>query len=182
MFWPPNVDGVLWFAREVFPLVRQQVPEARFYVVGRNPPKAVRRLQSSYQPSAISHRPSAISHQLIVVTGYAEDPTLYFADSAVFIVPLRAGGGMRVKILDAWAKRIPIVSTTIGCEGIEVRDGENILIADTPQDFAQAVVAVIRDSDLAQRLAENGRRLVEEKYDWRVVYRDLDEVYEEVGR
>jgi glycosyltransferase involved in cell wall biosynthesis len=89
---------------------------------------------------------------------------------------------MRVKILDAWARGIPIVSTTVGCEGVAVRDGENILVADTPQDFAQAVVAVIRDSDLAQRLAENGRRLVEEKYDWRVVYRDLDEVYEEVGR
>jgi glycosyltransferase involved in cell wall biosynthesis len=89
---------------------------------------------------------------------------------------------MRVKILDAWARGIPIVSTSIGCEGIEVQHGENILIADTPQTFAQAVVAVIRDRELAQRLAENGRRLVEERYDWRVVYRNLDEVYEEIGK
>ena len=117
----------------------------------------------------------------IVITGYVEDPTPYLADSTVFIVPLRAGGGMRVKILDAWARGIPIVSTTIGCEGIKVRDGENILVADTREDFSRAVVTVIRDRALAQRLAENGRRLVEERYDWRVVYRNLDQVYEEIG-
>jgi glycosyltransferase involved in cell wall biosynthesis len=189
MFWPPHVDGVLWFAREVFPLVRQQVPEARFYIVGKNLPKEVCKLQDArsklqrgYRLSAIRHRPFAISHQPIVVTGYVEDPTPYFADSAVFVVPLRAGGGMRVKILDAWARGIPIVSTSIGCEGIEVRDGENILIADTPQDFAQAVVRVIRDLTLAQQLAENGQRWVEEKYDWRVVYRKVDEVYTSLAK
>jgi len=175
MFWPPNSNGVLWFAREVFPLVQSQVPDARFYIVGKNPPKEVRRLQSSYQPSAISHQP-------IVVTGYIADPTSFIADCAVFIVPLRAGGGMRVKILDAWAQRIPVVSTTIGCEGIEVRPGENILVADTPLDFAQAVVRVIQDGDLAQRLAENGRQWVKEKYDWRMVYRKLDEVYANLAK
>jgi glycosyltransferase involved in cell wall biosynthesis len=182
MFWPPNVDGVLWFAREVFPLVRQQVPEARFYIVGKNPPKEVRRLRVARSKLRSNDQPSAISHQPIVVTGYVEDPTPYFADSAVFIVPLRAGGGMRVKILDAWARGIPIVSTTIGSEGIEVREGENILIADTPRDFAQAVVRAIRDKELAQRLAENGRRWVEEKYDWRIIYPKLDEVYDKVTK
>jgi glycosyltransferase involved in cell wall biosynthesis len=122
----------------------------------------------------------AISRLSSSVTSKTLPP--YFAETAVFIVPLRAGSGMRVKILDAWARGIPIVSTSIGCEGIEVQHGENILIADTPQTFAQAVVAVIRDRELAQRLAENGRRLVEERYDWRVVYRNLDEVYEEIGK
>jgi glycosyltransferase involved in cell wall biosynthesis len=87
---------------------------------------------------------------------------------------------MRVKILDAWARGIPIVSTTIGCEGIEVRDEENILIADTPQDFAQAVVRVIQDRELAQGLAENGRRWVEKRYDWRTTYGWFDAVYEQL--
>ena len=179
LHWPPNADGLLWFAREIFPLVRQQIPDARFYIVGKNPPREVCRLQDSglKQPATCNLKPETS----IVVTGYVEDPTPYFADSAVFIVPLRAGGGMRVKILDAWARGIPIVSTTIGCEGIEVRDGENILIADIPQDFAQAVARVIRDRELAQRLAENGRKWVEEKYDWRKVYQAYDEVYRGVG-
>jgi len=167
MFWPPNIDGVLWFAKEVFPLVRRQIPGARFYVVGKNPPKEVRQL---------SHSSS------IIVTGYVEDPTPHFADSAVFIVPLRAGGGMRVKILNAWARGVPIVSTTIGCEGIEVRDGQDIVIADTPPDFAQAVVRVIRDKALAQRLAQAGRQWVEQRYDWRTVYRKLDEVYANLAK
>ncbi len=127
---------------------------------------ANRKLQSSYQP--------------IVVTGYVEDPTPYFADSAVFIVPLRAGGGMRVKILDAWARGIPIVSTSIGCAGIEVQEGENIFIADTPQDFAQAVTRIIQDGELAQHLAGNGRRWVEAKYNRWIIYPKLDEVYDQV--
>jgi glycosyltransferase involved in cell wall biosynthesis len=178
LHWPPNADGVLWFAREVLPLVKQQIPEARLYVVGKNPPKEVCKLQVTNRKLQSSHQPSAISHQPIVITGYVEDPTPYFADSVVFIVPLHAGGGMRVKILDAWARGIPIVSTTIGCEGIEVRDGENILIADIPRGFAQAVMRVMRDKELARRLAENGRRWVEERYDWRTVYRRLDGVYD----
>jgi glycosyltransferase involved in cell wall biosynthesis len=84
---------------------------------------------------------------------------------------------MRVKILDAWARGIPIVSTTIGCEGIEVQPEQNILIADTPSTFADAVLRVIRDPALGQRMAENGRRWVEQKYNWRVVYKKLDSIY-----
>jgi glycosyltransferase involved in cell wall biosynthesis len=182
MFWPPNADGILWFAKEILPLVRQQVPDARLYIVGKNPPKEVVRLQYPEGKLPTDHQPSAIGHQPIVVTGYVKDTTPYFANSAVFIVPLQAGGGMRVKILDAWARGIPVISTTIGCEGVEVRDGENILIADTPQDFAQAVVRAIRDEELARRLAANGRQWVEEKYDWRIVYPKLDEVYDKVTK
>ena len=172
MFWPPNVDGVLWFAREVFPLIKQQVPEARFYVVGKNPPREIRQLS----------KPKSQVPSPIIVTGYVEDPTPYFADSAVFIVPLRAGGGMRVKILDAWARGIPIVSTTIGCEGIQVRHGENILVADTPEDFTQATVSLMRDRAKADELARRGRCLVEERYDWRVAYRPLARLYEALVR
>lgn len=176
MFWPPNVDGILWFAREVLPLVQRQVPDAKLYVVGRNPPREVCRLQESPASTVGDQVPP------VVVTGYVEDPNPYFAESAVFIVPIRAGGGMRVKILDAWARGIPVVSTTIGCEGIDVRDGDNILVADTAEQFAHAVVEVIADNVLAERLSLNGRRWVEERYDWRVAYRALDDVYASLER
>jgi glycosyltransferase involved in cell wall biosynthesis len=148
--------------------------------VGKNPPKEVCKLQVTNRKLQSSHQPSAISHQPIVITGYVEDPTPYFADSAVFIVPLRAGGGMRVKILNALAMGIPVVSTTVGCEGINVTHGENIVIADTPEDFAAGVVGLINKPDDSARLAVHGRRLVENRYDYRITYRALDDVYHAV--
>ena len=163
MFWPPNVEGVLWFAQEVFPRVLAQVPEARLTIIGKNPPAAIR------------HLPFAIPN--VEVTGYVKDPTPYLAETAAFIVPLHAAGGMRVKILDAWCWGVPIVSTSIGAEGIAVRDGEDILIADTPDTFAQAVVRVLRDPTLGERFRQNGRRWVEERYNWRWVYTRWYEVY-----
>jgi len=163
MFWPPNVEGVLWFAQEVLPQVLAQVPEAQFVIVGKNPPQQVHDL--SFQIRNIR------------VTGYVPHPMPYLAETAVFIVPLHAAGGMRVKILDAWCWGVPIVSTSIGAEGIAVRDGENILIADTPDTFAQAVVRVLQEPTLGERLRENGRRWVQERYNWRRVYARWDEVY-----
>jgi len=163
MFWPPNVEGVLWFAQEVFPRVLAQVAEAQFVIVGKNPPRQVRDL--SFQTRNIH------------VTGYVQDPVPYLAETAVFIVPLHAAGGMRVKILDAWCWGMPLVSTSIGAEGIAVWDGEDILIADTPDTFAQAVVRVLQDPALGERLRQNGRRWVEERYNWRQVYARWDKVY-----
>lgn len=162
MFWPPNVEGVLWFGREVFPLVRAQVPDARFVVIGKKPPQEVQDLQS--EPG-------------IVVTGYVADPMPHLAETAAFVVPLRAGGGMRVKILDAWRWGVPVVSTAIGVEGIDVRDGENILLADTPDAFARVVVRLLNEPALGERLRENGQRWVAEHYDWQRVYGQWDDVY-----
>ena len=115
MFWPPNVAGVLWFAREVLPLIHRQLPEARFVVVGKAPPPEVQALASDPR---------------ITVTGYVAKLEPYLAEADAFVVPLHAGGGMRVKILDAWLWGLPIVSTPIGAEGIESRDGENIMLAE----------------------------------------------------
>jgi glycosyltransferase involved in cell wall biosynthesis len=163
MFWPPNVEGVVWFAWNVWPSVVNRFPGARFAVLGKDPPREVRDLASIVRN--------------VDVTGYVPDPAPYLADTAVFIVPLRAGGGMRVKIVDAWCWGVPIVSTSIGAEGIEVEDGENILIADEPQALAEAVVRILRDPALGERLRENGRRWVEERYSWRRVYAKWDQVY-----
>jgi len=166
MFWPPNIEGVLWFAREVFPQVRAEVPEARFVIVGKNPPLAVRELADT-MPG-------------IEVTGYVPDPTQYLAQTAAFVVPLHAAGGMRVKIVDAWCWGLPIVSTSLGAEGIAVRNEENLLLADTPQAFAQAVVRLLREPELGQRLRENGRRWADEHYNWRRVYGQWDKVYSDL--
>jgi glycosyltransferase involved in cell wall biosynthesis len=114
----------------------------------------------------------------IQVTGYVEDPTPYLESSALLIVPLRAGGGMRVKILEALARGIPVVSTTIGAEGIDVTHGEHLLIADEPAAFAQTVVRVLRDRALGDQLAEAGRRHALTRYDWRAVCPAVEPVYE----
>jgi glycosyltransferase involved in cell wall biosynthesis len=167
MFYPPNVDGIVWFAQNVFPLVKPICPDSELLVVGARPAPALLRL-SEQDPR-------------VRVTGYVDDPTPLLRESAVFIVPLRAGGGMRVKILDAWSRGIPIVSTTIGCEGIAVRDGENILIADEPHTFADAVTRIIQNPTFGRQLADNGRRWVEERYHWRRIYPALDKIYPAVS-
>ncbi len=162
MFWPPNVTGVLWFAREVLPLIHREQPGARFVVVGKNPPAEVQALAADPR---------------IEVTGYVPDPRPYLEAAGAFVVPLHAAAGMRVKILDAWLWGLPIVSTPIGAEGIEVRDGENILIAGTAAAFAAAVLRLLADPQLNSRLRAAGRVWAEEQYAWQAVYRRVDDVY-----
>jgi glycosyltransferase involved in cell wall biosynthesis len=170
MFWPPNVEGVLWFATQVFPLVRKSIPDARFRIVGKKPPASVSDLTADPQ---------------IEVTGYVTDPTPHLASTDAFVVPLHAGSGMRVKILDAWAWGLPVVSTAIGAEGIDVCPGENILIADgnpsderDPQSFADSVVRVLSDRSLNSKLRSAGRAYVENRYSWQAVYATVDAVYD----
>ncbi len=162
MYWPPNIDGVLWFARDVLPLIRRDERDAPFYIVGARPPTEVRAL--TLDPG-------------VEVTGYVDDPTPYLESSALMVVPLRAGGGMRVKILEALARGIPVVSTTIGAEGIDVTHGEHVLIADEPADFAAAVVRLLRDRAFADPLATNGRCHAMARYDWRAICPAIEPVY-----
>jgi polysaccharide biosynthesis protein PslH len=165
MFWPPNAEGVLWFAQEIWPLIRARQPQLTFTVVGKNPPDYLTQL----------HGINGIE-----VLGFVPEVESILAETAVFVVPLRAGGGMRVKILDTWSWGLPIVSTSIGAEGIAIHDGENILIADTPEAFGTAVLRAANEPDLNQQLRCNGRRWVEEKYDWKTIYRAWDDVYAEM--
>jgi glycosyltransferase involved in cell wall biosynthesis len=163
MFWPPNVDGVLWFAREVYPLVKQRIPDVRFCIIGARPPHAVVQL--------------AEKDASIEVTGYVDDPQPYLAKSAALIVPVRAGGGMRVKILEALARGIPIVTTTVGYEGIDVAPGQHLLVGDAPEAFAEALIRLIQHPEQGRRMAAAGRRFVEQTYDWRVVYPHIEAIY-----
>ena len=168
LFWPPNVDGILWFARQVLPLILRERPDVRLLVVGARPASSLLRL-SREEPA-------------VQVTGYVADPAPLIRQSALMVVPLRAGGGMRVKILHALAQGLPVVSTTVGCEGIEVTPGRHLLVADRPQDFARAVLRLLADPALARDLAAEGRRLVERRYDWRVVCPEVERVYETLVR
>jgi len=163
MYWPPNIDAVRWFVHEVYPLIRQERPDVQFDVVGAHPPAELLALNDAGLG--------------INVTGYVENPTPYQERAAVMVVPVRAGGGMRVKILNGLAEGIPIVSTTLGYEGIEVTPGRDLLVGDTPEAFAAEVLRVLNDPDLGRYLAANGRRLLEEKYDYRSACRPLDGVY-----
>ena len=159
LHWPPNAQGIVWFANEVFPQIRAVLPNTVLTVIGKNPP-------------------AGLDGPAVEVTGYVPDLRTYLADTAVFLVPLHAGGGMRVKILDAWSWGLPIVSTAIGAEGIDIQDGENMLRADTPQAFAKAVIRVLEDQSLANQLSHNGRHTVLEKYNWRKIYSAWDDVYQ----
>ncbi|MCL4262335.1 MAG: glycosyltransferase [Anaerolineae bacterium] len=161
LHWPPNAAGVVWFAREVWPLIHRAAPEALFTVIGKEPPAE---LQTLNLPN-------------LDVTGYVDDVTPLLQETAVFIVPLHAGGGMRVKIVDGWSWALPIVSTTIGAEGIEYGDGRDIVIADTDPDFAQAVIRLLQEPEQAAQLGQHGRATLEARYDWRKTYRQWDEIY-----
>lgn len=161
LHWPPNAEGIVWFVRAVWPLIRQQAPNAVLTVIGKDPP-------AELQDTVL---------QNLDVTGYVDDPMPYLKKTAVFIVPLHAGGGMRVKILDAWRWGLPVVSSTIGAEGIAVENGENALLADTPEAFAQAVTSVLQNRTVADALAAKGRQTVETRYNWRTVYRAWNAVY-----
>lgn len=161
LHWPPNADGVRWFAAEVWPAVSRAVPGATFTVIGKGAERV------------IASSPEA----RIDVRGYVEDPGGLLAETAAFVVPLRTGAGMRVKILDAWCWGLPIVSTTVGAEGIETTPGEDLLLADEPAAFADALTRLLTDTALACRIAAGGRATVEARYDWRKVYEAWSQVY-----
>lgn len=163
MYWPPNVDGITWFLDEVYPLVKAQVPDVRCTLIGARPPESIVRRGSA--------------DRTLNVTGYVDDPLPFLEDASMMVVPLRAGGGMRVKILNALAQGIPMVSTTVGCEGIGVTDGEDILIADDAAAFADATVRLLNDAELNRQVTQAGRRTAVQRYDYRQACRPLDDIY-----
>ena len=161
MHWPPNAEGISWFASKAWPLIAERAPEAVLTIIGKEPPAGLKTRTAGH----------------VEITGYVDDADPYLEETSVFIVPLLSGGGMRVKILDAWTRGIPIVSTAIGAEGVSSRDGENLILADNPRAMAEAVVRILTDAQLAGRLSMGGRRTVEEHYDWRRTYSAWDKVY-----
>lgn len=164
MSYAPCADGALWFVHEILPRVRQLVGDVEVWIVGISPPPQVTRLNGDR----------------VHVTGRVDDLLPYYKRSAVAIVPLRAGGGTRLKILEAMALARPVVSTSIGCEGLEISDGEHLLIADEPEEFAQRTVRLIEDHALYRRISNAARHRVEEAYDWDTIAAQLLGIYDEL--
>jgi glycosyltransferase involved in cell wall biosynthesis len=163
-----NVDAALWFYRQVFPLVRQKIPEARFVIAGYGPPECLTEL--------------AATDSSVRVTGFVEIPEEYYRRAAVFVAPILAGGGIIVKVLDALAAGTPVVTTTYGNEGIGGASGRELLVADDPKQFAEAVVAILQDRELAERLAENGRSFAAANFGLTAVVTKVEEMYGEMLR
>jgi sugar transferase (PEP-CTERM/EpsH1 system associated) len=159
MDWLPNEDGMLFFCREILPRIRRAEPGVTLSIVGRAPTPAVRRLAETAG---------------IEVTGRVDDVRPHVADAAVYVVPLRIGGGTRLKIFEAMSMGKAVVSTTIGAEGLPVTDGRDLVIADDAAAFADAVVGLLRDAPRRERLAAAARQLVLDKYDWSAVAGELE--------
>jgi glycosyltransferase involved in cell wall biosynthesis len=159
MDWLPNEDGMLYFCREILPRIRQVEPDVTVSIVGRAPTPAVQRLAQE---------------RGVEVTGRVEDVRPHIAGGSVYIVPLRIGGGTRLKIFEAMSMAKAVVSTTVGAEGLPVTPGRDIVIADEPARFAQAVVHLLRSERDRRRLEAAARQLVVDRYDWSAVSRELE--------
>ncbi|NJC95439.1 MAG: glycosyl transferase family 1 [Anaerolineales bacterium] len=164
LHYPPNADGIRWFFTEVFPLIRQRIPDATLTIIGKNPPQDF--------VEYAEH-----NSQVVNLTGYVPELPPYLEQSALMVVPVRAGGGMRVRILEAFAYAMPVVTTTIGLEGIRAEPGKDVFVADTAMDFADRVIELLENANLQESLSANGRRLAETTYDWQVVLAAMQEVY-----
>ncbi len=161
----PNVDAAVWFCRQILPLVRRDCPSAHLLLVGRSPAPAVR----------------SLAGPAVTVTGPVEDVRPYLYENSVFVAPLRMGSGTRLKILEAMSCGLPVVSTTIGMEGIAATAGQEALIADEPAAFAASVLELLSDPARAHSLATRARLLAEHHYDWTAILPELAKVYRELG-
>jgi glycosyltransferase involved in cell wall biosynthesis len=160
--WLPNRDAMEYFCAQILPSIHRSHPALDVTWVGRAPE---------------SVRESYLARHNVRLTGYVDDIRPYLEAASCYIVPLRMGGGTRLKILDAWAMSKAVVSTSVGCEGLEARDGENILIRDDPAEFAAAVQRVLEDRGLRERLGRNARRTAEEIYSWDVIGESMIDKY-----
>lgn len=163
MDFRPNVDAALWFGREILPLIKAGEPNVTWGIVGKSPHPRLDVLRSD---------------PAIAITGEVPHITPYLRAADLYVIPLRMGGGTRFKLLEAMAAGIPVVSTSVGAEGVPVRSGRELLLADQPDQFAAAVTRLLRDPALGERLTAAAFTLVRERFDWRAVVPRLEQVYD----
>ncbi len=167
MRYRPNAEAVKYFADQILPLVRREAPHVRFAIVGADPPCDVMALGQING---------------VIVTGTVPDVRPWLARAEVVVVPLRQGGGTRLKILEAFASGRPVVSTTIGAAGIDAAHEHELLLADDDESFVQSVLRLINDPELRARLAGNALRLVQRRYQWSTICETLNDLHERISR
>lgn len=165
MDYHANIDGAIYFARRIWPHVRRMRPDLAFTIVGRRPAPEV---------AALASMPG------VEVTGTVEDVRPYYREAVAAVVPLRVGGGSRLKILEAMASGVPVISTRLGAEGLDIRDGEHFLLADSEADMCRAIAALCQDAQLRQALIRAGRELVRARYDWSALGSALAKIYSDL--
>jgi polysaccharide biosynthesis protein PslH len=165
MHYQPCADGAIYFCQRILPIIRKKIHDIETWIVGAEPPPEVVKLGSEH----------------IHVTGRVPDILPYYRQCSVCVVPLRAGGGTRLKILEAMALGRPVISTSIGCEGLDVKQGRHILVADDPEKFAEASIRLLTDEGLYRSIVSEARQLVEHKYDWESIAGHLLMIYKEMA-
>jgi polysaccharide biosynthesis protein PslH len=162
MNWYPNRDAMIYFCEEVLPLVKKACPDVVINIIGQDPPEQIKKM--------------AAKDSAIKVHGFVKDVRDYINRSAVYVVPIRVGGGTRLKILDAFACGKALVSTSVGCEGIDVTPGKDILISDTSDGFADHVISLLKNRELRKILEVNARKLVVDKYSWTIIGKKVRQI------
>lgn len=162
--YEPNVDAALLLANDIFPKVQARFPDAKLWLVGNAPPPELQ----------------ALASQSVAVTGHVPDMRVYLEQASVFVAPLRLGAGIKNKVLEALALRLPVVATPLSLDGISVTDGEDVLIGETDDALTDAVLRLFDDGELREQLGANGRRLIEEGYSWAQVAEKYEELFREV--
>lgn len=166
MDYDPNNDSIIYFLKEIFPSIKKVIPDVYLTIAGRDPTHELKTLVSG--------------DSQINLTGYVKDMRPYFEDAKVYIAPIITGAGVKNKILEAWAMSKPVVATTAASSGININEGKNILIADTPKSFVEKVIMLLSDPQLRKGLAENGRKTIEEYYSWESKSQTLEQAFSEV--
>lgn len=160
----PNVDAILFFSRYIYLKIKRAIPEVKFRIVGANPSSKILKI-GRFDKS-------------IEIVGFVENVAQYLNKATIAIAPILSGSGIQTKVLEALATGTPVVATTLATQAIAVRPQQDIIIADSPDHFASAIISLFKNSELRQRLSINGRKLIEEKYSWSGIARRLEEIYQ----
>lgn len=163
---PYNKDAVDYFLEEIFPIIHSEIPDVQMNFIGPSPTDKLIKLAQNY-PN-------------IKVTGYVDDIRPYVAESSIFVAPLRSGSGTKIKVLNAMAQGKAVVTTSVGAEGINVENKKNIIISDDPKEFAENMIYLLKNPEVAKKMGEYGRNLIENNYAWEIIFNQMNFIYEKI--
>jgi len=164
--WLPNKDAAVFLTEKIWPLIKQKLPQAKLWIVGRNPTKEILKLANQLN---------------VKVTGDIADIRTAFKKANVLLAPIRNGRGTKYKVLEAMASQVPVVTTQLGIEGINAQNNHSVIIAESAENLAQKTTEVLTNSHLAEKLSKNGKELVYKQYNWQTISQKLDKIYQQLG-